>query len=69
MYSKVANDGDVHITFPDWIPLICSVVGMLVYVPPLQHHIHIRPLLMSFGIQDQLDREVEVDRRQLFVQR
>lgn len=32
MYSKVANPGDVHITFPEWIPLICSVLGMLMYV-------------------------------------
>ncbi|KAL0637866.1 Vacuolar protein sorting-associated protein 68 [Maublancomyces gigas] len=30
VYSKAANDGWVHITFPDWIPLICSVLGMLV---------------------------------------
>ncbi|KAI5849575.1 hypothetical protein DFP73DRAFT_541096 [Morchella snyderi] len=30
VYSKVANPGNVHITFPEWIPLICSVLGMLI---------------------------------------
>ncbi|RPB16142.1 UPF0220-domain-containing protein [Morchella conica CCBAS932] len=30
VYSKVANPGDVHIKFPEWIPLICSVLGMLI---------------------------------------
>ncbi|CUS11961.1 unnamed protein product [Tuber aestivum] len=30
VYSKHASGGDVHITIVDWIPLICSVLGMLV---------------------------------------
>jgi len=30
VFSKVANAGFVHINFLDWIPLICSVLGMLV---------------------------------------
>ncbi|CAZ82497.1 unnamed protein product [Tuber melanosporum] len=30
VYSKHANGGDVHITIVDWIPLICSILGMLV---------------------------------------
>ena len=30
IYSKVASGSDVHITFTDWIPLICSVLGMIV---------------------------------------
>ncbi|KAH0609803.1 uncharacterized protein H6S33_012349 [Morchella sextelata] len=28
--SKVHNPSDVHIHFPEWIPLICSVLGMLI---------------------------------------
>lgn len=31
VFSKVANGtSTVHVTFVDWIPLICSVLGMLV---------------------------------------
>ena len=30
VYSKVANAGTVHVTFVDWIPTICSAIGMLV---------------------------------------
>lgn len=30
VYSKVANAGTVHITFVDWIPVICSSLGMLI---------------------------------------
>ena len=32
IYSKAANGGDVHVQFVDWIPLICNILGMLVYV-------------------------------------
>ncbi|KAL7275163.1 Vacuolar protein sorting-associated protein 68 [Rhizina undulata] len=30
VYSKTANPGNVHIKFVDWIPLICTCLGMLV---------------------------------------
>lgn len=30
IYSKVANAGIVHVTFVDWIPVICSSLGMLI---------------------------------------
>ncbi|KAI5806557.1 hypothetical protein DFH27DRAFT_479987 [Peziza echinospora] len=30
VYSKVNNPGDVHVEFVDWIPGICSALGMLV---------------------------------------
>lgn len=30
LYSKVANAGTVHLTFVDWIPVICSSLGMLI---------------------------------------
>ncbi|KAF8427429.1 hypothetical protein EV426DRAFT_529714 [Tirmania nivea] len=30
VYSKVNNPGDVHVRFVDWIPGICSALGMLV---------------------------------------
>lgn len=30
VYSKVNNPGDVHVKFVDWIPGICSALGMLV---------------------------------------
>lgn len=30
IYSKTANASDVHVTFVDWIPIICSTLGMLV---------------------------------------
>ncbi|CCG83522.1 UPF0220 domain protein [Taphrina deformans PYCC 5710] len=30
IYSKVANAGTVHISFVDWIPAICSSLGMLI---------------------------------------
>lgn len=30
IYSKTANASDVHITFVDWIPIICSTFGMLI---------------------------------------
>ncbi|BFZ55170.1 Vacuolar protein sorting-associated protein 68 [Savitreella phatthalungensis] len=30
VYSKVANAGNVHVSFVDWIPAICSVLGMAV---------------------------------------
>ncbi|BFZ62345.1 Vacuolar protein sorting-associated protein 68 [Saitoella coloradoensis] len=30
VYSKVASGGEVHVTFVDWIPGICSVLGMIV---------------------------------------
>lgn len=30
VYSKVANAGTVHVTVVDWIPTICSALGMLV---------------------------------------
>lgn len=30
LYSKVANAGTVHITFVDWLPAICSALGMLI---------------------------------------
>ncbi|PWW80450.1 UPF0220-domain-containing protein [Tuber magnatum] len=29
VYSKHVSGGDVHITIVDWIPLICSILGML----------------------------------------
>lgn len=30
LYSKHANASDVHVTFIDWIPFLCSTLGMLV---------------------------------------
>lgn len=30
VYSKVANAGSVHVTFVDWIPAICSALGLLI---------------------------------------
>ncbi|KAI5803176.1 hypothetical protein EDC01DRAFT_716306 [Geopyxis carbonaria] len=30
VFSKKANTSEVHINFVDWIPLICSILGMLV---------------------------------------
>lgn len=30
LYSKHANGSDLHITFTDWIPIICSILGMLI---------------------------------------
>lgn len=30
IFSKVANAGLVHVTFVDWIPVICSSLGMLI---------------------------------------
>ncbi|CAK9440150.1 uncharacterized protein LODBEIA_P42500 [Lodderomyces beijingensis] len=30
IYSKTVNASDVHVTFIDWIPLICSGLGMLI---------------------------------------
>ncbi|KAF8471976.1 hypothetical protein BDZ91DRAFT_770937 [Kalaharituber pfeilii] len=30
VYSRVNNPGDVHVKFVDWIPGICSALGMLV---------------------------------------
>lgn len=30
IFSKSANASEVHIKFVDWIPLICSILGMLV---------------------------------------
>ncbi|EDK46599.1 vacuolar protein sorting protein 68 [Lodderomyces elongisporus NRRL YB-4239] len=30
IYSKTVNALDVHVTFVDWIPLICSSLGMLI---------------------------------------
>lgn len=30
IYSKVRNGGEVHVVFTDWIPGICSCLGMLV---------------------------------------
>jgi hypothetical protein len=30
IYSKTANASEVHVTFVDWIPIICSTLGMLV---------------------------------------
>lgn len=30
MYSKTVNASIVHITFVDWIPFICSTLGMLI---------------------------------------
>ncbi|KAG0670220.1 Transmembrane protein 50A [Maudiozyma exigua] len=30
LYSKHANASDVHVTFIDWIPFICSTFGMLI---------------------------------------
>ncbi|KAH3682467.1 hypothetical protein WICPIJ_006560 [Wickerhamomyces pijperi] len=29
IFSKTANASDVHITFIDWVPIICSTLGML----------------------------------------
>ena len=31
IYSKAANGGDVHVQFVDWIPMICNILGMVVY--------------------------------------
>lgn len=30
LYSRHANGSDVHVTFVDWIPFICSTLGMMV---------------------------------------
>ena len=30
IYSKVANNGTVHMNFVDWIPAICSALGLLI---------------------------------------
>ncbi|EMG50300.1 VPS68 Vacuolar protein sorting-associated protein 68 [Candida maltosa Xu316] len=30
IYSKTINASDVHVTFIDWIPFICSAFGMLI---------------------------------------
>ncbi|KAI5956857.1 VPS68 [Candida jiufengensis] len=30
IYSKTINASDVHVTFIDWIPFICSSLGMLI---------------------------------------
>ncbi|RLV96507.1 Vacuolar protein sorting-associated protein 68 [Spathaspora sp. JA1] len=30
IYSKTVNASDVHVTFIDWIPFICSTSGMLI---------------------------------------
>ncbi|CEP22513.1 unnamed protein product [Cyberlindnera jadinii] len=30
IYSKTVNASDVHVTFVDWIPIICSTLGMLI---------------------------------------
>ncbi|ORY85490.1 hypothetical protein BCR37DRAFT_344814 [Protomyces lactucae-debilis] len=30
IYSKVANAGLVHVSFVDWIPTICSALGMII---------------------------------------
>lgn len=30
LYSKHANASDVHVTFIDWIPFLCSTLGMLI---------------------------------------
>ncbi|AMD18609.1 HBL293Wp [Eremothecium sinecaudum] len=30
LYSKVANGSDISVTFIDWIPTICSTLGMLI---------------------------------------
>lgn len=30
LYSKHANASDVHVTFIDWIPFLCSTFGMLI---------------------------------------
>ncbi|QLL33328.1 hypothetical protein HG536_0E02390 [Torulaspora globosa] len=30
IYSKHANASDVHVTFVDWIPFLCSTFGMLI---------------------------------------
>lgn len=30
VFSKVANAGEIHITFVDWIPSICSGLGLLI---------------------------------------
>ena len=30
IYSKTANASTVHVTFIDWIPFICSTLGMLI---------------------------------------
>ena len=43
IYSKAANGGDVHVQFVDWIPLICNILGMIVY-PPLSSTFAATPL-------------------------
>lgn len=30
LYSKTVNASDVHVTFVDWIPFICSTLGMVI---------------------------------------
>ncbi|CCH59681.1 hypothetical protein TBLA_0B08660 [Henningerozyma blattae CBS 6284] len=30
LYSKHANGSDIHVTFVDWIPFLCSTFGMLI---------------------------------------
>ncbi|AET37798.1 Vps68p Ecym_2041 [Eremothecium cymbalariae DBVPG len=30
LYSKNANGSEVHVTFVDWIPIICNSLGMLI---------------------------------------
>ncbi|CCK67821.1 Vps68p KNAG_0A01320 [Huiozyma naganishii CBS 8797] len=30
LYSKYSNASDVHVTFIDWIPFLCSTLGMIV---------------------------------------
>ncbi|CCD26168.2 Vps68p NDAI_0G03910 [Naumovozyma dairenensis CBS 421] len=30
LYSKYSNASDVHVTFIDWIPFLCSTFGMLI---------------------------------------
>lgn len=30
LYSKHANASDVHVTFIDWIPFLCSTLGMII---------------------------------------
>jgi len=31
IYSKAANASDIHVQFVDWIPLICTILGMAMY--------------------------------------
>lgn len=30
LYSKYANASGIHVTFIDWVPIICSMLGMLI---------------------------------------